>query len=109
MPVPEPAWLARVRDKPKTKNTKRVVRYYSKIYRATPSWLDCDQHREIRKIYKRARKHGLSVDHIVPLSSPLVCGLHVPWNLQIMPPLENMNKSNTFWPNCPFEQGALSL
>lgn len=42
-----------------------------------------------------------SLDHIVPVTHPRVCGLTVPWNLRIMPHKVNMAKSN-FW--CPEQQ-----
>lgn len=71
------------------------------LARATPPWAS---QVTIGRIYldaaRRTRRTGIShhVDHIVPLTHPLVCGLHVPANLQILTATENLTKSNRFRP-----------
>lgn len=35
------------------------------------------------------------VDHIHPVNHPLLCGLTVPWNLQVIPAVENKRKGNS--------------
>jgi len=52
---------------------------------------------EIKLIYKN-RPSGYHVDHIIPLSHPLVCGLHVPCNLQYLPAADNIKKKNHYNP-----------
>jgi len=76
------------------KATARGRRYLTQKSNACPGWLTKDQSREMDKIYETARQLGLHVDHIVPLQGKNVCGLHVPWNLQMIPPDVNIAKGN---------------
>ena len=67
------------------------------VKRATPPWLTAEDKKEIKAIYRQARSYGpgvMHVDHIIPLRGKLICGLHVPGNLQILPRLKNIRKGN---------------
>lgn len=46
------------------------------------------------------------VDHIVPLQSRKVCGLHVEHNLRVIPLVSNSSKGNRVWPDMPGAVGA---
>lgn len=65
---------------------------------AKVSWLNEDQIQEIKLIYLIAKIKSIldntpyEVDHIEPLQGKDVCGLHVPWNLQIIPMQNNRSK-----------------
>ena len=67
---------------------------------ATPKWLTHEERLQMRNLYIQARKLTeiasvrYVVDHIVPLRSEVVCGLHVPWNLRVITQEENLKKSN---------------
>lgn len=65
---------------------------------AMPKWAD---ESAMRSIYEAATSSGLTVDHIVPLKSNLVCGLHVESNLQAMTREQNASKGNRRWPDMP--------
>lgn len=87
----------------RTKNHAKVLATNSRrragIDQASPAWVDKKQ---IEAIYKECKKlsdtTGIKhhVDHIVPLKNKRVCGLHVPWNLQIIPAEINLKKHNKF-------------
>lgn len=82
------------------KHTAYAAKYRAAKLQATPTWLTPEQHKQILEFYTKAKqleaamgiKHH--VDHIVPLQGLNVCGLHVPWNLQILTAEENIRKSN---------------
>ena len=66
------------------------------VQSATPTWADKSA---IQDIYEQAsvlRSEGIDVhvDHIVPLRADNACGLHVHWNLQIIPARDNLSKQN---------------
>jgi len=72
--------------------------------RATPAWANLEA---VAEVYTQAAfltdvlGEPHHVDHIVPLCSKLVCGLHNQFNLQVLPAKENQEKSNRFWPDMP--------
>lgn len=104
---PMPAWLCRPLAS-LTPAQRRRVNWYRKIWRAQPDWQESAPLLSIYRECWRMRQRGkdVTVDHIVPMSSPRVCGLHVPWNLRIISRQENAAKSNYFWPGGP-EHGDL--
>jgi len=103
-------------------NTRKTTVKYNKKYRennklkflvysanrramklnATPRWLRKEERQQIEELYEIAQAFKLytgqdyHVDHIVPLQGENVCGLHVPWNLQVLEASENIRKSNKF-------------
>ena len=65
-----------------------------------PKWLNKEEKLRLSCYYQvaamRTQESGYEwhVDHIVPLRGETVSGLHVPWNLRVIPAQENMNKGN---------------
>lgn len=79
-----------------------LARYRSSKKKATVAWADTYK---IQLIYAKANRlacwmgEGFDVDHIVPLQSEYVCGLHCEYNLQILPTQDNKSKGNRWWPD----------
>ncbi len=78
---------------------KSMERYARKRNR-TPPWLTSEHKKQIEQFYIEARRLSgetgvrYVVDHIHPLHGANLCGLHVPWNLQILTNEENVRKHN---------------
>jgi hypothetical protein len=89
-------WKLNNRDKTCALNAKRKA---LKL-KATPPWIDKMLLAQIKWYYAAARMmtetSGIPhhVDHIHPLQGDGVCGLHVPWNLRVIPASENIKKYN---------------
>lgn len=65
---------------------------------AMPPWADRDAMRQVYAFAEEFKAKGfdIHVDHIVPLTHPRVCGLHVPWNLRPSTVTGNMKKGSDF-------------
>jgi len=74
----------------------------AKERRATPSWANAFFIHEAYELAAlRTEMTGVEwhVDHIVPLQSKRVCGLHWEGNFQVIPAIENAAKGNRHWPD----------
>ena len=92
------AWFSKNLDK----RTAYLSSRRSKKLNATPKWLTDFHFDQILNFYTHAKECELltgdkyHVDHIIPLQGKDVCGLHVPWNLQILPSDVNLKKNNLY-------------
>ena len=71
---------------------------------AKPIWHDSKAVKALHaQAVKLSQETGFDwhVDHIVPLKSDLVCGLHWHGNMQLLPASLNQSKSNRHWPDMP--------
>lgn len=94
------AWKKR---HPERVNAQTAKRYAAKL-RAIPSWADLKDIASFYALAKlRSKLTGIEwhVDHVVPLNSDIVCGLHCEANLQVIPAGPNISKGNAWWPDMP--------
>ena len=106
-------WWSRNRDRHNATNREwsrnnpssgraKTARRRAYNLKATPLWLTDNHYNQIKDFYAHAKDCEVisgeyyHVDHIVPLKGKMVCGLHVPWNLQVLPSDINIRKSNIY-------------
>jgi hypothetical protein len=89
------------------KHAMKVFRFsMRRAQRRCPRWARTPEFERLflRIYYKAARRNltgfrsrqngcGWQVDHIMPLHGENICGLHVPWNLHVVPSIVNQAKS----------------
>ena len=86
---------ARAKQNP-VRHARNTAYYRTNKKMACPSWVNP---MKILILYEKASKLGMEVDHIVPLTSAFVCGLHCEDNLQLLCKSENVSKGNRSWPD----------
>ncbi len=93
-------WSANNKDKKRSATARRRAIFL----RSIPSWARMD---DIARFYALAERLTLqtgikaNVDHLVPLQSHLVCGLHCAANLSVISEANNKSKGNLWWPDMP--------
>jgi hypothetical protein len=60
-----------------------------------------EEARELCKLREESTGFSWEVDHVVPLISHKVCGLHNWTNFAVIPASENRSKQNRYWPDMP--------
>ena len=93
-------WVERNRAAVSAKQARRNAAMKA----ATPPWVDLERIQQFYMdvaVMRIATGVAYEVDHIVPIQSKIVCGLHCEANLQVLTAEENKLKHNSFWPDMP--------
>ena len=82
-------------DRGKVVNRAKVAKYRAAKLQRIPVWMSDEELKMIQFFYAKCPE-GCDVDHIVPLQSENVSGLHVLSNLQYLTKEKNGRKGNKF-------------
>lgn len=101
---PEKRRLARAKWEAKNPGATNAAKAANRVARKEriPTWLSEDDKWLIAELYDlatlRTALFGFvwHVDHVIPLKGKKVSGLHVPWNLQVIPWVDNLRKGVSF-------------
>lgn len=86
------------------KGAAKRAKYRASQFLATPKWINeffVSEAYALARLRTKVLGYPWHVDHIVPLKSEIVCGLHWEKNLQVIPGSRNSEKGNRFWPDMP--------
>ena len=82
-----------------SKDCAKVMRREASKINATPEWANNTRiqcYYSLAAMFNKNTEQKWHVDHIVPLRGKNVCGLHVDYNLRVIPAIENMKKGNRY-------------
>jgi hypothetical protein len=91
------------KNNPEKVNPAHAKRRAAKVG-ATPAWANdffIKEAYHLANLRSKLTGYKWHVDHIVPLQSAIVCGLHVENNLRVIPASVNQSKNNRHWPDMP--------
>lgn len=97
-------WIEKNKDYYRARCAFYGAERYNNMKQARPKWANPFFMREIYHLaILRSRALGIPhhVDHIVPIKSKIVCGLHVENNMRVILARTNIQKSNIIWPDMP--------
>lgn len=90
-------WNKKNKDYSTAQNREYRATCRAKLLQATPKWGDRNKVKVIYKLAKQLQEElgiKLHVDHIAPLQGKTATGLHVWYNLRILPSIVNFSKCN---------------
>jgi hypothetical protein len=103
---PDRVRMMRAQSKKKHRGPQNAshAAWKAKLLKATPGWANkffiAEAYR-LASLRSKMLGYEWHVDHIVPLRSKIVCGLHVEHNLRVIRGAENCSKGNRYWPDMP--------
>lgn len=95
---------SRARSANPAKLNAMVSRRRAAKIQAAPAWANkfyVEEIYDLAQLRTKATGFRWVVDHIVPLQSKSVCGLHWELNLDVIPEKDNAAKGNRHWPDMP--------
>jgi len=101
-------WAQNNRDKTRAKSLKwsannrsscnaRGAKRRAQQLNATPAWADkeaIDRMYTVSNFLTNKLGEPHHVDHVIPLQGKNICGLHVEYNLDVIPAVDNLSKGN---------------
>lgn len=97
-------------SKDKAYSAAKVRERQARKLMATPAWSNSffvEEAYDLAALRRKITGGKWVVDHVVPLKSRLVCGLHAHTNIRVTTHAVNASKGNRWWPDMPDLSAAI--